>query len=86
MNNGEEMNILSRIKDKAISKKRRVVLPEGSDPRTIQAAKKILSEGIASVTILGDTDKVSTEADSHILKVTGYPLLVAGINLDFRWL
>ena len=67
--NGEEMNILSRIKDKARSKKRRVVLPEGFDPRTIKAAKKIISEGIASVTILGDTDKVAELAKEHGLQL-----------------
>jgi phosphate acetyltransferase len=54
------MNALSQIKDKARSKKRRVVLPEGTELRTIMAAKKILSEGIAAVTLLGDEKTIET--------------------------
>jgi phosphate acetyltransferase len=53
-----EMNALSRIKEKARQKKRRVVLPEGTEPRTINAAKKILSDSIASIALLGDNDKI----------------------------
>ena len=48
------MNAISKIKNKARSKKRRVVLPEGTEPRMIQATKKIIAEEIASVTLLGD--------------------------------
>ena len=56
------MNVLSKIKDKARRKKRRVVLPEGTEPRTVQAAKKILAEEIASVTLLGDNKEIETLA------------------------
>ena len=52
------MNALSQIKDRARKKKRRVVLPEGTEPRTIQAAKKILSDEIAAVTLLGDEKEI----------------------------
>ena len=52
------MNALSQIKDKAKSKKRRVVLPEGTEPRVLQATRKIVSEGIASVTLLGDEKEI----------------------------
>jgi phosphate acetyltransferase len=52
------MNALSKIKDRARAKKRRVVLPEGTEPRVVQAAKKILSEELAAVTLLGDEKKI----------------------------
>ncbi len=63
------MNALSRIKDKARAKKRKAVLPEGTEPRTIQAAKKILSEGIAELVLLGDEVEVSKLAKEHALNL-----------------
>ncbi|HOP07169.1 MAG TPA: phosphate acetyltransferase [candidate division Zixibacteria bacterium] len=63
------MNALSKIKDRARAKKRRVVLPEGFDPRVIKAAKKILSEELAAVTIIGDEKEVEALAQEHGLNV-----------------
>jgi len=60
-------NILDLIKEKARAKYRKVVLPEGTDPRTIIAAGEIVKEKIASVTILGDRDKIGSLADEHSL-------------------
>ncbi len=53
------MKALTRIKEKARSKKRRVVLCEGTEPRVVQAVKKILSEEIAAVTLLGDESTIT---------------------------
>ncbi len=39
-----------------------IVLPEGSDERTIAAAKRIVDEGISTLTILGDEGQVTTAA------------------------
>ncbi len=63
------MNVSSFFRDKARAKKRRVVLPEGTDPRTIQAAKKLISESIASVTILGDQNHITALAKEHGLNL-----------------
>ncbi len=66
------MDALSVIKDKARQKNRRVVLPEGSDPRVFEAAKKILAEKLAGVTILGETgqvEKLAKEAGLDLSKV-----------------
>ncbi|MCK4372748.1 MAG: phosphate acetyltransferase, partial [candidate division Zixibacteria bacterium] len=59
------MNALTRIKDRAKAKKRRVVLPEGTEPRVVRAAKKILSEEIAAVTLLGDEQEIEKLAKEH---------------------
>jgi phosphate acetyltransferase len=58
-------NVLDRIREAARQKKRRVVLPEGIEPRTIIAAHKILAEGIASVAILGNKDTILSLAAKH---------------------
>ena len=49
------------MKKAAKSSKKTIVLPEGEDPRTIEAAKKIVAEGLANLVILGDPDKIDVE-------------------------
>ena len=45
---------LSRMKAAAKADKKTIVLPEGEDPRTIEAARKIIAEDLANIVILGD--------------------------------
>jgi len=52
------MSVMSEIWEKAKSKKKRVVLPEGTEPRMILAAKKIISEKLAEVTLLGGENQI----------------------------
>ena len=47
-------DFLDRMKAAAKADKKTIVLPEGEDPRTIEAAKKIVEEGLANLIILGD--------------------------------
>lgn len=56
------MSILDDLQKKAISLGRRIVLPEGDDPRTVQAAKEITAKGIARLTILGTPSKIEEHA------------------------
>jgi phosphate acetyltransferase len=52
------MNIVSSIQDKARKLKGRIVLPEGTEERTVQAAKKLQSEGICTPVLLGNIDEI----------------------------
>jgi phosphate acetyltransferase len=56
------MNIVESIRMKAKEKKRRIVLPEGEEDRTIQAMKIIVTEDLAKPTLLGDPDKIRARA------------------------
>ncbi len=49
------------ILDKAASLYKHIVLPEGEDIRTIEAAKKIADIKMAKVTLLGDEKKIGDE-------------------------
>ena len=51
-------DFLNRMKEAAKAEKKTIVLPEGEDPRTIEAAKKIIDEGLANLVILGDPAQV----------------------------
>lgn len=44
---------LDKIIERAKTDKQKIVLPEGSDIRTVQAAREIMDAGIADVIILG---------------------------------
>jgi len=52
------MNIVTSIQDKARKLKGRIVFPEGSEERTVQAAKKLLSERICTPVLLGNADEI----------------------------
>jgi len=64
------MNALKTIKEKAKEKHRKVVLPEGTEPRVIRAAQKIITEKIAQVTLLGDEKEIEKLAKEHGLDLS----------------
>ena len=52
------MHLIDRIKNKARMNQRTIVLPEGTEERTVQAAGLIVKEGIAKITLLGNKNEV----------------------------
>ncbi len=67
---------VSLIKEKAKAKQRRVVLPEGTEPRMIQATRKLLAEKIvAGVTLLGDEKEIATLAKEHEVSLAGVEVI-----------
>ena len=50
---------LDRIKERAKQDKKTIVLAEGEDIRTVQAAAQILEEGIADIILLGNKTKIA---------------------------
>jgi len=57
------MAIIDKIKAQAKSNVKHIVLPEGDEIRTVQAAAKITAEGLAKVTLLGNPDAIKAVAD-----------------------
>ena len=78
------MKALSKIKERARSAKRRVVFPEGTEPRVIQATKKILSEGIGSVTLVGDEDQISKLASENGLNLARVEVVNPAHSPDYN--
>ena len=52
------MAIIDKIKAKAQSDVKHIVLPEGDEPRTVKAAAEIVKQGIAKLTLLGNPEKI----------------------------
>lgn len=78
------MSVVSKIKEKAKAKGRRVVLPEGTEPRTIQAAKKLIAEGITKVTLLGDEGKIQGLAKEHGLDLNTVEVINPANSPDLK--
>lgn len=69
------MSLMDRIKSKAIEDKKHILLPEGTEERTVQAAAQIVKEGIADVTLLGDPAAIQAVADKFQVDLTGVSML-----------
>ena len=56
------MSIIETIKEKAKADVKHIVLPEGSEERTVQAARLITDQGIAKVTLIGKSEDIKAVA------------------------
>jgi len=62
------MELLEKIKENARKYSKRIVLPEGTEERTLKAADEIIAEGIAQVILLGDPVRIQALAEKFNLK------------------
>ncbi len=56
------MCFVSNIAERAKANPQRIVLPEGTEERTLRAADRILAEGVAQLIILGNKEAIMAEA------------------------
>ncbi|HEY3119498.1 MAG TPA: phosphate acetyltransferase [Vicinamibacteria bacterium] len=52
------MDVLQRVYEGARAARRHIVLPEGTEPRTVQAAARAVAAGIARITLIGPPQEV----------------------------
>lgn len=57
------MDIISELIKRAQANKQRIVLPEGTEERTIKAADRIVANGVADITLLGNKEEILTLVD-----------------------
>ncbi|MGB4661661.1 MAG: phosphate acetyltransferase [Mobilitalea sp.] len=57
------MSFIDGIKERAKQNKKTIVLPETGDRRTLEAASKILAEGIANLILVGNKETIAETAD-----------------------
>ena len=65
------MSLMDQIKAKAKADKKRILLPEGTEERTVQAAAKIVAEGLADVTLLGKPEAIAEVAARFSVDLAG---------------
>jgi len=69
------MPAIEKIMAKARQNVKHIVLPEGEEPRTIKACERILAEGIAGVTLLGDAAGIKKAAKEIGASLSGVRLV-----------
>lgn len=70
--------VLDRLRRLAKLEPRRLLLPEGTEPRVIAAADRLAREGLAQVTVLGAPDEVRGAARRADLSLRGVQVRDAG--------
>ncbi|MBU0474550.1 MAG: phosphate acetyltransferase [Bacteroidetes bacterium] len=69
------MKLLVEMKEKAKQRKRRIVLPESHDERVLKAAQILIKENIAEVIIIGNEEKIKTDAEKLDIDLIGVKVI-----------
>lgn len=77
------MTILEKIRQRAAADLQHIVLPEGEDARTVQAAEICVRDRIAKITILGSEEKVREAARTASANLNGVELIDHRKAADF---
>ena len=67
--------LIEKIKAKASSDIKRIVLPEGDEKRTVQAAAILKKDGIAEPVLIGNPDSVKAAATKNGADITGIEII-----------
>jgi phosphate acetyltransferase len=67
--------LIEKIKAKAKSDVKRIVLPEGDEPRTVMAASILRKEGIANPVLLGDPERIRAVAHEQGADIDGIEII-----------
>lgn len=65
------MDTLARLRQRAAASPRHVVLPEGTEPRTLEAGTRAARDGIARITVLGPPAEIRAVAAERGLDLGG---------------
>jgi phosphate acetyltransferase len=76
--------ILQTIRERASGDLQHIILPEGDDPRTIEAAAICARDRIAKITVIGNEEKVRSLASEAGANLNGVDLLDHRSSNDFK--
>lgn len=76
------MDLITKIKTQAKEQQKRIVLPEGTEERTLQAADIILQEELAKIILLGNTEEIKKSAEEKGLKNIEKATIIDPVNHD----
>jgi phosphate acetyltransferase len=65
------MDFLARLRSRAREARRRIALPEGTEPRTLHAAARVTALGVARITLIGIPEQVSDRARQEGVDLAG---------------
>jgi len=67
--------ILQKIRERAAADTQHIVLPEGEDVRTLQAAEMCVRDRVAKITVIGNEEKVRALAGDSSVNLNGVEIL-----------
>lgn len=75
--------ILEKIRQRASEDPQHIILPEGEDARTVQAAEICVREKIAKITVIGNEEKIRSLASDAGANLNGVEILDHRRSSDF---
>ena len=54
--------LFEELKKKAIGNKKKIILPESTEPRTLAAADRIIADSIADIILIGNAEEIKAKA------------------------
>ncbi|MDD3789498.1 MAG: phosphate acetyltransferase [Petrimonas sp.] len=76
------MNLIDEIIERAKANKQRIVLPEGTEQRTLRAADELLRGDVANIILLGNPDEIHQLAGELKLQHIGKATIINPKNHD----
>lgn len=61
------MNLMQEIISRAKANKQRIVLPEGTEERTLRAADQLIKDGVADIILIGNPDEINALTSQYNL-------------------
>lgn len=74
------MDIMNQIYARAKADQQRIVLPEGTEERTLKAADKLIADGIAKIILIGNPDEIAALAEKNGLNHISEATIVDPLN------
>jgi phosphate acetyltransferase len=78
-------DLLTQLRQRAAKNPRRIVYPEGTDPRVLRAARGIVDAGIAKPIVVGSPEAIETAAKAASVSLTGIEVVDAGTAAQKRY-
>jgi len=76
------MDLLEKIKENAVKHNKRIVLPEGTEERTLKAADQIIEKGYAQIILIGNPAEIADKVNEYGLKNIDKATIVDPLNHD----
>ena len=74
------MDLIKQIVERAKANKQRIVLPEGTEDRTLKAADRLLADEVVEVILIGNPDEIKALAEKHGLTNIDKATIIDPIN------
>ena len=74
------MSLMNQIVERAKANKQRIVLPEGTEERTLKAANQLLADEVAELILIGNPDEIMGLAKQWELEHIGKATIIDPIN------